>query len=219
MVGTRSGATTSLNEDGNETTGAQRLVATNRRTNVDAQPGATSSQQDVVTRTEFNEMMKELLESRRQLNEQIQTNITLMNRLANQPRENVRESPARNSLSEGSHSSDQQLGSGRNGENAAGNAAGTEQAGRATAGREPFMPAVHNNARRVASGHNVTTGHVASGHNATTGHVTAGRDTFVLPGNQTTSRAYATEPGISAQRPSSEMEAMVCNDPIFLEFV
>ena len=69
MVDTRSGATTSQNVDGNETTGVQQLVATNQRTNVDAQPGATSDQPEVVTRAEFNEMMNELLESRRQLNE------------------------------------------------------------------------------------------------------------------------------------------------------
>ena len=113
-----------------------------------------------------------------------------------------------------SHSSEQQLGSGRNGENAAGNAAGTEQAGRATAGRESFMPAARVNAGHVTSGRNVNAGHIASGHNVAPGHVapghvTAGRDTFALPGNQTTSRAYATEPGVSAQRPPSEMEAMV----------
>ena len=69
MVDTRRTASTSQNVDGNEIASAQQLAATNQRANVDAQPGATPGQPDAVTRTEFNELMRELLESRRQLNE------------------------------------------------------------------------------------------------------------------------------------------------------
>ena len=107
MVDTRRARSTSQNVDGNETASVQQLAASNQRMNADAQPGAALNQAEAITRTEFNELMRELLDSRRQLNEQIQANATLMNQIVQQPRQNVEESPAPDSLSKGSDSSDE----------------------------------------------------------------------------------------------------------------
>ena len=70
-------------------------------------------------------------------------------------------------------------------------------AGRVTAGRDQFMPAGRNTANHGYAGHN------SSGQNH------ADSEGMALPGNLTTSRAHATEPGASALLPTPDLTAMV----------
>src|SRR5574338_1480561 len=96
----------SHNADAHDTASVQQA----RPSNQQAIPGAGTTAQDqmpVVTRIEFNDLMRELRENRRQLGEQMQANANLMAQLTQQQQYNPGGNPAPYSSSDSSTSSDE----------------------------------------------------------------------------------------------------------------
>lgn len=97
----------SQNIDANKTASVQQVGPGNQQSNVDPEPAIIPNRAGVVTRAEFNELIRENLERRRQLNEQIQANANLMTQIAQHQNQNVEGSPAPYSLSDSLYSSDE----------------------------------------------------------------------------------------------------------------
>ena len=96
----------SHNADAHETASVQQAGPSNQPTIPDVGIAA-QDQAPVVTRIEFNDLMRELRESRRQLGEQMQANANLMAQLTQQQQQNAGGNPAPYSSSDSSTSSDE----------------------------------------------------------------------------------------------------------------
>ena len=96
----------SHNADAHETASVQQAGPSNQPAIPNARV-ATQERTPVVTRIEFNDLMRELRESRRQLGEQMQANANLMAQLTQQQQQNAGGNPAPYSSSDSSTSSNE----------------------------------------------------------------------------------------------------------------
>ena len=89
-----------------ETASVQQVGPRNQQATRGAGP-STQNQAKIIFRTEFNDLIRELKESRRQLVEQIQANTNLITQLTQQQHQNAGGSPAPYSSSDSSTSADE----------------------------------------------------------------------------------------------------------------
>lgn len=97
---------TTQNLDRNENADIQKGDPNNQMANVNVDPVEIQNPTDSITRAEFHNLARQLMENRRQLNQQVHTNIDLMNRINRQQRSKARRDPTSYSTSESSSSSD-----------------------------------------------------------------------------------------------------------------